>query len=112
MFWERLKQLRKKHGYTQTMLAEELKLSKGTVAMWEVGKRNPDINMLHRIARLFNVNMEYLMGFTDIEEPIDVLAQHVEQEESLSDVPGQPAKQNEMTLRINISIEGVKVYEN
>ncbi len=39
MFGERLKQLRKKNGYTQITLSEELGVSKGTVAMWETGKK-------------------------------------------------------------------------
>ena len=37
MFGERLKELRKKNGYTQISLAIELGVSKGTIAMWEVG---------------------------------------------------------------------------
>ena len=41
-FAERLKELRKENGYTQVKLAEALGLSKGTVAMWETGKRTPD----------------------------------------------------------------------
>ena len=37
MFGTRLKELRKKNGYTQVTLAEKLGVSKGTIAMWEVG---------------------------------------------------------------------------
>lgn len=40
MFGARLKELRKKNGYTQVTLAGKLGVSKGTVAMWEVGKGN------------------------------------------------------------------------
>ena len=43
MFPERLKQLRKEKGLTQVTLAETLGVSKGTVAMWETGKRMPSI---------------------------------------------------------------------
>ena len=35
MFGTRLKELRKKNGYTQVTLAEKLGVSKGTIAMWE-----------------------------------------------------------------------------
>lgn len=38
---DRIKELRKTHGYTQITLAEALGVSKGTVAMWETGKRAP-----------------------------------------------------------------------
>ena len=43
MFAERLKTIRKQKGYTQVSLAEKLEVSKGTVAMWETGKRTPDM---------------------------------------------------------------------
>ncbi|MCH4033771.1 MAG: helix-turn-helix domain-containing protein [Lachnospiraceae bacterium] len=39
MIGERLKELRKKNGYTQVTLADNLGVSKGTVAMWETDKR-------------------------------------------------------------------------
>ena len=39
MFGARLKELRKKNGYTQVTLAGKLGVSKGTVAMWVVGNR-------------------------------------------------------------------------
>ena len=52
MFDERLKSLRKKCGYTQVSLAETLGVSKGTVAMWETGKRTPD----------FDVRTDYILG--------------------------------------------------
>lgn len=48
-FAERLKELRKENGYTQVMLAEALGLSKGTVAMWETGKRTPDYEIINII---------------------------------------------------------------
>ena len=38
-FSERIKELRKEKGITQIELADAMGLSKGTVAMWEVGKR-------------------------------------------------------------------------
>ena len=55
MFGTRLKELRKKNGYTQVTLAEKLSVSKGTVAMWEVGKRKPDFEMLCTLSELFDV---------------------------------------------------------
>ena len=40
MFAERIKKLRKEAGITQAELGKICGLSKGTVAMWEVGQRN------------------------------------------------------------------------
>lgn len=65
MFDKRLKEVRKKRGFTQVTLAEELEVSKGTVAMWETGKRKPDFEMLCRLSELLNVKTDYLLGQTD-----------------------------------------------
>ena len=43
MFGTRLKEIRKKRGYTQVSLAEALGVSKGTVAMWETKKELQDL---------------------------------------------------------------------
>ncbi len=62
MFDKRLKSLRKKCGYTQVSLAETLGVSKGTVAMWETGKRTPDFDTLIRLSDLFDVRTDYILG--------------------------------------------------
>ena len=62
MFDERLKSLRKKCGYTLVSLAETLGVSKGTVAMWETGKRTPDFETLIRLSDLFDVRTDYILG--------------------------------------------------
>ena len=62
MFDERLKSLRKKCGYTQVSLAETLGVSKGTVAMWETGKRTPDFETLIRLPDFFDVRTDYILG--------------------------------------------------
>ena len=61
MFPERLKQLRKEKGLTQVTLAETLGVSKGTVAMWETGKRMPGFDMLTRLSELFDKRVDYII---------------------------------------------------
>lgn len=65
MIGERLKELRKKNGYTQVTLADNLGVSKGTVAMWETDKRMPDFDKLNELCDLFNVRLDYLTGRSD-----------------------------------------------
>ena len=64
-FQDRLKQLRKEHGLTQTQLAEKLDVASGTVAMWETGKRKPNFEMVNRICSLFDRRIDYVMGYSD-----------------------------------------------
>lgn len=65
-FSARLKSLRQEKGWSQQRLADELKLSKSSVNMYERGEREPGFETMETIADLFNVDMNYLYGHTDI----------------------------------------------
>lgn len=71
-FSERLKSLRSEKGWSQQRLADELKLSKSSVNMYERGEREPGFETMEAIADTFNVDMDYLYGRTDVKiaEPI------------------------------------------
>lgn len=79
MFAERLKTTRKQNGYTQVSLAEKLKVSKGTVAMWETGKRTPDFETLIALSELFDVSTDYLLGKSDDNSSIKLTDEDIEQ---------------------------------
>ena len=66
----KLKELRAAHGITQPMLAHVLDVSIGAVGNWETGNRTPDTEMLDRIARYFNVSVDYLLGRTGETFPV------------------------------------------
>ena len=68
MFSEELKRARKRAGKTQVQLAAELGVSNGTVAMWETGKREPDYEMLRRIAETLDTTSGVLLGEAGILE--------------------------------------------
>lgn len=65
MFAERIKQLRKEKGLTQTELARALGISGATVAMWETGKRRPSFEMMEKLTDFFDKNLGYLIGDSD-----------------------------------------------
>ena len=58
----RLKELRQEKNITQGKLAEKLGLSRSTIAMYETGGSEPDLETLKNIASFFNVSIDYLMG--------------------------------------------------
>ena len=66
---ERIKEIRKKNGYTQGTLADELQVAKGTVSAWEIGSRRPSFEMLETMCGLFNVRMDYLIAQSDDATP-------------------------------------------
>lgn len=63
---ERLKELRKQRGYSQSELAKQLHVSKSTISMIELGSRQPSIEVMEMIADFFNVSLDYLRGEDDI----------------------------------------------
>lgn len=58
----RLKELRDIRGLTQRELAAKLNVSPSTIALYELGKREPDADMLGRLAEFFGVSIDYLLG--------------------------------------------------
>ena len=79
MFPERLKQLRKEKGLTQVTLAETLGVSKGTVAMWETGKRMPGFDMLARLSELFDKRVDYIIGTSEDHRSATLIEEEVAQ---------------------------------
>jgi len=79
MFDKRLKEIRKKKGYTQVTLAEKLSVSTGTVAMWETGKRKPDFEMLCRLSELLDVKTDYLLGQSDDDSSATLTDEEIDQ---------------------------------
>ena len=61
-FNDMLKYLRVREKMSQAELADKLGVSKSTVGMYELGKREPDFETLEAISDLFNVDMNFLLG--------------------------------------------------
>lgn len=72
MLPQNLKQLRTNNKMTQKNLADVLGVSLSSVAMWEAGKRSPDNEMLIKIAELFNVSIDSLLGRYEFDFKVDV----------------------------------------
>lgn len=65
-FAERLKSLRTGKCLSQADFAKQIKLSKSSVNMYERGEREPGLETLERIADYFNVDMDYLLGKSEV----------------------------------------------
>lgn len=73
MIGNRIKQLREEKGLKQDELARQLSISPSTIGMYETNKREPNNDLTIRIANFFNVSVDYLLGLTNIREPIEGL---------------------------------------
>ena len=65
-FHERLKALRASKDLSQSEFSKLIKVSKSSVNMYERGEREPGLDTLERIADFFNVDMDYLLGKSDV----------------------------------------------
>ena len=63
MFNLRLKDLRESKGMSQQQLANYLNVSQGSVGNWESGTREPNFEILNKIASYFNVTVDYLLNY-------------------------------------------------
>lgn len=69
-FNERLKELRISKKLTQGELAKLTNLGRSAVGMYESGKREPNFETLEVFADFFNVDMNYLLGKSNIKNSI------------------------------------------
>ena len=66
MLGQRICELRTAIGWSQVDLAKKLGVVKQTVSNWENENIQPSIEMLMRLAKLFNVTTDYLLGLDTI----------------------------------------------
>lgn len=63
-FAMRLERLRKEKDFTQAEIADRIGIYRGTYNAYEIGKNTPPISVLVRIADIYNVSLDYLLGRT------------------------------------------------
>lgn len=66
MLGQRIGEMRAAFGWSQVELAKRLGVAKQTVSNWENDNIQPSIEMLVRLAKLFNVSTDYLLGLDSI----------------------------------------------
>lgn len=64
MFGDRLKELREEKEMTQEELGKLLNVSRQTISGYEAGAIEPSISNLIKLANIFNISLDYLLGRT------------------------------------------------
>ena len=62
MFCKNLKEIRKTCGLTQKDVALKLQVVESCYANWEQGRTEPNIDMLRKLGKLFNVSIDELIN--------------------------------------------------
>lgn len=73
MFGKKLEILRNLKGLTRKELAEALGISPETLKGYEYGKREPNFEMLEKIANYFTVSFNFLFGREEIAEDEEMI---------------------------------------
>ena len=58
----RVKELTKKSGYSQQKLAKILNVHQTAISQWETERTSPDIDIASKMAAVFGVSLDYLLG--------------------------------------------------
>lgn len=62
MEMNRIREMRKANQMSQGDLAKKLGVAQNTLSTWEIGRHEPDNDALIKIADLFGVSIDYLLG--------------------------------------------------
>src|SRR5690625_4771397 len=112
MLGERLKKLRKEKKISQYEAAERLGFSRGKLANYEQGSRQPDYDTLKKLADFYDVSVSYLLGETDSEKFITNEEEFVDGVQTLTDdellekykflIDGKPATKEEKKIMLSV----------
>lgn len=69
MLNERIRALRKEHGYSQEQMARKLHLTQGAISQWENGLTVPAADQLMALADVFGITVDDLLGREQQETP-------------------------------------------
>jgi transcriptional regulator with XRE-family HTH domain len=59
----RLREIRKKHGYSQERVAELANLASNYLSRLEMGRENPTVDTLLKLSRVYKVNLWELLNY-------------------------------------------------
>ena len=68
-FSTRLNELRENANMKQIEIAEQVSLKSSAISKYEKGTAQPSLQTLIRIADIFNVSVDYLLGVSSIKNP-------------------------------------------
>ncbi|HBI5895879.1 TPA: helix-turn-helix transcriptional regulator [Listeria monocytogenes] len=77
MFGNRLKQLRKNNNKTQEDISKILGISRGAYSHIENGRNEPDMETIVKLANIFGVSTDYLLGRSN-NGFIDTISAHID----------------------------------
>lgn len=83
---DKLKELRKEKNLTQQQVADRINVSKAVISSYELSNRSPSYQTLVKIANLYKVSADYLLGMDErkVIDVTDLTAEQIELLEKLT----------------------------
>jgi len=86
MLKDRLRELRKEKGFSQYEAARRLGFSRGKLANYEQGTREPDYEVLEKLADFYECTTDYLLGRSELTISQEKLLRDVEKNLSIEEI--------------------------
>ncbi len=68
-YYQRIRDLREDKDMTQEQLVKILEMHKTTYTNYEQGKREPPFEFIIKLAKFYNVSIDYIAGLIDFPKP-------------------------------------------
>ena len=95
---------RKKNGWSQEELAEQLSVSRQSVSKWESAQSIPDLQKIIRMSQIFNVSTDYLLkDEIEAEEHYEMISEE-QQDENVVRVSMEEANGFLSTVKSNMKM--------
>lgn len=106
-FSERLISLREARGWSKTYVANHLGLKNmQTYANYEYGSREPDLETTTKLAKLFNVSTDYLLGRDPKED--DLKTADLADDDTIFTFEGKPIPEQDLEYMKRLLRGGIK----
>lgn len=108
IFADKLVRLRKKNGWSQEELAEQLNVSRQSISKWEGAQSVPDLQRIIKLSEIFNVSTDYLL-----KDEIEENEQHIKEEKVSLDKEGNRLRvvtMEEASAYIKAKRESAKMF--
>ena len=69
MKYERVKELRIDNDYTQEYIAAKTQMKQPQYARYESGNRDFPVDILIKLAKIYNTSLDYIAGLTNLQKP-------------------------------------------
>jgi len=93
-----IKELRKENNMTQEDLAEKLGITRGAIGLYERGERKVNYETVNRLADIFGVSSDYLLGRIDKKNPVRTISEAISDNPELYNFWKELSKREDLQL--------------